>query len=135
MNAIETLKAAAARAALKSRPQQREAAQAKAEQTAQAKSRFKDDFELVAEFYKLRECGEYEHALDIAKRDVVGAKRCYHAIANSLRREETRGQVPTDETTARGAKTNGSSFASSTRTTVPPRRGICGVTRSQQRNG
>lgn len=87
MSAIDLAKAAANRASLKSRPQQREAATAKAEQTAQAKSRFEEDFNLVDEHFGLDASGEREQALEAAKNDPAGARICYAAIAASLRRE------------------------------------------------
>ncbi|OFZ69069.1 MAG: hypothetical protein A2V79_11650 [Betaproteobacteria bacterium RBG_16_56_24] len=89
MSALDTIKAAAARASLKSRPAQREATAAKAEAAEQAKTRFEDDFELVAAHFRLRENGEFDQALDAAKMDKAGAVRCYAAIAASLRRDNT----------------------------------------------
>ena len=50
-------------------------------------NKFQQDFELVAEHFRLREHGEYDQALDAAKLDKVGAVRCYAAIAASLRRD------------------------------------------------
>lgn len=87
MSALAIAKAAAERASLKSRPAQRAAAQAKAEQTAQAKSRFEDDFNLCDEHFGLDRSGEREQALEAAKRDPANARICYAAIAASLRRE------------------------------------------------
>ena len=75
-----------AKASLKSRPAQREAA-AKAEKAAQEKSQFQADFELVAAHFELERHGEYDQALGAAKLDKVGAVRCYAAIAASLRRD------------------------------------------------
>ena len=76
MSAADLVKEVAARASLKSRESQRKTA---------AVNSFQADFELVAAHYKLREHGEYDQALDSAKRDVANAKVCYAAIANSLR--------------------------------------------------
>ena len=78
MSAIEIIKAAAARASLKSRPAQRDTA---------GKSQFQQDFELVAEHYRFRENYEFEHALEAAKADKTQAAICYAAIAASLRRD------------------------------------------------
>lgn len=80
MSAKDLVKEVAARASLKNREAQRKTA---------ATNQFKDDFDLVAAHYKLREFGEYDQALDAAKKDVTNAKTCYAAIAASLRRETT----------------------------------------------
>lgn len=86
MSALAMAQAAAARAALKSRPKQREAA-------AQSASSFQADFELVAEHFRLREHGEYEQALEVAKMDKAGAIRCYASIAASLRKDASVGDI------------------------------------------
>lgn len=56
-------------------------------------NKFQADFELVAEHFRLREHGEYEQALEVAKLDKVGAMRCYAAIAASLRKDASVGDI------------------------------------------
>ena len=80
MNALDIIKAAAERASLKSRPAQRDAAQAE-----KAKSNFEEDFNLVDKHFGLDRCGERELALDTARNDIASARICFSAISTSLR--------------------------------------------------
>lgn len=78
-NALERLRELEAKASLKSRSQQRDAAK--------VTQQFIADFEFVAEYYNLRALGEYEQAKESARRDLKNAIECYAAIASSLRME------------------------------------------------
>ena len=80
MTALDLIKAAAERASLKSKPAQREAAQAE-----KAHSNFEADFNLVDQHFGLDRCGERELALDTARNDIASARICFSAIATSLR--------------------------------------------------
>lgn len=46
---------------------------------------FVDDFELVADFYKLRECGEYDMAKKNAREDLENAIPCFAEQAENIR--------------------------------------------------
>lgn len=46
-----------------------------------ASKQFADDFEAVAEHYKLRELGQYEEAKQAARRDIEAAEVCFAAMA------------------------------------------------------
>ena len=46
---------------------------------------FVDDFELVADFYKLRDCGEYEMAKKNARVDLENAIPCFAEQAANIR--------------------------------------------------
>lgn len=89
MSALDLVKDLAAKASLKSKPAQREAAIAKVERAREAKNKFEEDFMLVAEYFELEKHGEFDQALDVAKRDIANAKICYASIAASLRRDNT----------------------------------------------
>lgn len=82
-SAIDLVKSLADKASLKSRAAQREAAK--------WPKGFKDDFELVANHYQLRECGEYDLAVKMCKDNPENCIRCYTAIANSLRMNKAQG--------------------------------------------
>ena len=56
-------------------------------------NKFQQNFKLVAEHFRLREHGEYEQALEVAKLDKAGAVRCYAAIAAILRRDNTAANI------------------------------------------
>ena len=44
-----------------------------------------EDFEVVAEHYRLRELGEYDIAKGIARDDMNSAMVCYHDLAERIR--------------------------------------------------
>jgi len=50
-----------------------------------APKQFVDDFELVADHYKLKDSDEYKLAKSIAKADMKSAIPCYASLANEIR--------------------------------------------------
>lgn len=92
MTAIEKMQEVAARASLKSRSAQREAA-AKTEKGETTQSKFEQDFNLVDAYFGLDKNGEREQALEAAKNDPANARICYAAIANSLRKDASVGDI------------------------------------------
>lgn len=49
---------------------------------------FAENFEVVAEHFRLREMGEYDLAKRLAREDLDNAVPCYAALAGDIRRME-----------------------------------------------
>lgn len=55
-------------------------------ETVKVPKQFMDDFETVADFYRLKELGEYDTAKAAVKRDTQAAIVTYSRLADAVRR-------------------------------------------------